>query len=53
METLGNIKQKVFRLIEEIDTTNQYLTDDPDLQNKINTVANAIQMELYRFKRRI
>lgn len=51
METLGNIKQKVFRLIEEIDTTSQYLTDDPDLQNKINTVANAIQMELFSIRK--
>ncbi len=51
METLGNIKQKVFRLIEEINTSNQYLTDDPDLQLKINTVANAIQMELFTLRK--
>lgn len=51
METLGNIKQKVYRLIEEIDTDVPYLTDDPDLQLKFNSVANAIMIELFSLRK--
>ena len=49
--TLGDMKQKVFRLIEEINENNIDLTDDPDFKNKINDVIDQIQHELSRIKK--
>lgn len=49
--TLGDMKQKVYRLIEEIDTENENLTQDPDFNNKINVVIDLIQKELARIKK--
>jgi len=49
--TLGDMKQKVFRLIEEINEENKDLTDDPDFKNKINDVIDQIQHELARIKK--
>jgi hypothetical protein len=49
--TLGDMKQKVFRLIEEINTENKNLTDDPDFASKINDVIDQIQHELARIKK--
>lgn len=49
--TLGDMKQKVFRLIEEISESNPNLTDDPDFKNKINDVIDQIQHELARIKK--
>lgn len=49
--TLGDVKKKALALIEEFDPNNQLLTDDPDIQKKINYVVNQIQNELSRFKK--
>lgn len=49
--TLGEMKQEVLRLIEEINPDNEKLTDDPDFQNKINNVIDFIQRELSRIKK--
>lgn len=49
--TLYELKKKVFVLIEEISQQNELLTDDPDLQAKINDVINQVMFELARFKK--
>ena len=48
--TLGDFKQRVLRLIEEIDVDKKELTDDPDISNKFNTVTNQLMFELFRYK---
>ena len=48
--TLGDFKQRVLRLIEEIDVNKKDLTDDPDIANKFNTVTNQLMYELFRYK---
>ena len=49
--TLKEMKTKVFAMIEELNPNSEYLTDDPDLQAKINEVINQIQFELARMKK--
>jgi hypothetical protein len=49
--TLGEMKQKVYALIEEYSEDNDDLTEDEDLAGKFNFVANQIQNELCRFKK--
>ena len=49
--TLGEMKKKTLRLIEEINENSEYLTDDPDISAKINDVINQIQFELSRLKK--
>lgn len=49
--TLLEMKQKVLSLIEEINPLSEYLTDDPDIQEKINHVINQILFEMARFKK--
>lgn len=49
--TLGEMKKKVLSLIEELNPLSEYLTDDPDIQAKINHVTNQILFELARFKK--
>lgn len=49
--TLGEMKKKVLSLIEELNPLSEYLTDDPDIQAKINDVINQILFELARFKK--
>ena len=49
--TLYEMKVKVFSLIEELNPQSEYLTDDPDLQAKINEVINQLMFELARFKK--
>lgn len=49
--TLGEMKQKVLRLIEEVAPEKEELTEDPDIANKINCVINQIQFELARIKK--
>lgn len=44
-------KKKVLRLIEEIDTDNKNLTNDPDIKEKLNDVINQVQFELARIKK--
>ena len=49
--TLTEMKTKVFGLIEELNPLSEYLTDDPDIQAKINEVTNQVMFELSRFKK--
>lgn len=49
--TLKEMKMKVLALIEEINPNNTLLTDDPDIQAKINDVTNQILFELARLKK--
>ncbi len=49
--TLKEMKKKVLALIEELNPLSEYLTDDPDIQAKINDVINQILFELARFKK--
>ena len=49
--TLKEQKIKVLKLIEEINPESDFLTDDPDISNKINEVINFIQNELARIKK--
>ena len=49
--TLKEMKEKVYRLIEELSDTETQLTDDPDYDKKINTCINIVQNELARIKR--
>lgn len=49
--TLKEMKEKVLRMIEEINPNNPNLTDDPDISAKINDVINQIQNELSRIKK--
>lgn len=49
--TLLEMKKKVLGLIEELNPLSEYLTDDPDIQAKINEVINSILYEMARFKK--
>lgn len=49
--TLAEMKKKVLSLIEELNPISEFLTDDPDIQAKINEVINSIMFELARFKK--
>ena len=49
--TLKQQKKKVLRLIEEISTVENKLTDDPDIEAKLNDVINQIMFELCRLKK--
>ena len=49
--TLQEMKKKVLGLIEELNPLSEYLTDDPDIQAKINDVINQILFEMARFKK--
>lgn len=49
--TLNEMKKKVLALIEELNPLSEYLTDDPDIQAKINDVINQILYEMARFKK--
>lgn len=49
--TLHEMKKKVLGLIEELNPLSDYLTDDPDIQAKINDVINLVMYELARFKK--
>lgn len=49
--TLKEMKMKVLALIEELNPNTELLTDDPDIQAKINSVINQILFELARIKK--
>ena len=49
--TLGELKRKVFALIEELDVNRAELTADPDLATKINDVVCQVLYELARYKK--
>lgn len=48
---LLDMKKKVLQLIEEIDTTQETLTNDPDISAKMNGVINSVMFELARMKK--
>ena len=49
--TLKDEKIKVLALIEELNKDHELLTDDPDIQAKINVVMNQVMFELIRLKK--
>lgn len=49
--TLLEMKKKVLGLIEELNPDSETLTDDPDIEIKINDVINQIMFELARMKK--
>lgn len=49
--TLGEMKEKVYSLIEEYSEDAEDLTEDEDLALKMNHVINQIQNELTRYKK--
>lgn len=49
--TLKEMKKKVLGMIEELNPNNEYLTDDQDIQLKINSVINQVMFELARMKK--
>ena len=49
--TLYEMKKKVLSLIEELNEKSDYLTDDPDIRAKINSVINQVLFELARMKK--
>ena len=49
--TLLEMKKKVLQLIEEIDTENEKLTSDPDIEAKLNSVINQVQFEVARMRK--
>lgn len=49
--TLLEMKIKVLGLIEELNPNSEFLTDDPDIQAKINSVTNQVMFELARIKK--
>lgn len=48
---LFEFKKKPLGLIEELNPQSEYLTDDPDIQVKINEIINQVMFELARFKK--
>ena len=48
---LKEMKEKILKLIEEINEDSEVLTDDPDISSKINDVINQVMFELSRIKR--
>lgn len=49
--TKYEFKKQVLALIEELNPDSEYLTDDPDIQAKIDYVINQRMFELARFKK--
>lgn len=49
--TLKEQKYKILSLIEELNPEHEYLTEDPDISAKINSVINQVQNELSRLKK--
>lgn len=49
--TLAEMKKKILSMIEELNPDSEVLTDDPDIEAKINSVINQIMFELARFKK--
>ena len=49
--TLTEMKKRTLALIEEINKESKYLTDDIDIQEKINYVVDMVQNELARIKK--
>ena len=45
------MKKQTLALIEEVNPDSEYLTDDPDIQAKIDYVMNQVMYEMARFKK--
>lgn len=48
---LVDMKKKVLALIEEFNPDSEFLTEDPDIAEKIREVINQIQFEMARIKK--
>lgn len=53
MITLGELKKKVYEVIEEYSSDSTDFTDDSDYQAKFNTCANVVQNELAKITDKI
>lgn len=51
MLTLGEFKEKVLSLIEELNPESENKTDDPDISSKMNHVVNQRMFEMARIKK--
>ena len=49
--TLKEMKIKILAMIEEYNPDSEFLTDDPDIQAKLNEVINQVMFELARMKK--
>ena len=49
--TLLEMKKKILRMIEEVSTGNTKLTDDPDIEAKLNDIINQVMFEVARMKK--
>lgn len=49
--TKYEMKKQVLALIEELNPNSEYLTDDPDIQAKIDYVINQVMFEMARLKK--
>lgn len=49
--TKQEVKKRTLALIEELNPESEYLTDDPDIQAKIDGVMDQVQFELARMKK--
>lgn len=49
--TLKEMKEKVLRMIEEINPQSEVLTDDLDIEAKINDIINQVMFEVSRMKK--
>ena len=49
--TLKDVKKIVLGMIEELNPNSEYLTDDEDIQAKINDVINLVMLEVSRMKK--
>lgn len=49
--TKKEMKKRILALIEELNPDSEYLTEDPDIQAKIDGVMDLVQFELARMKK--
>lgn len=49
--TLKEMKTMVLSLIEELNPTSEYLTDDEDIRQKMNVVVNSVMYEICRVRK--
>ena len=49
--TLLDMKKKILKMIEEISSDPAEITDDPDIEAKLNDVINQVMFELARMKK--
>lgn len=48
---LTEMKKKILGMIEELDTEEESLTSDPDIETKLNDTINQVMFELSRMKK--